>query len=210
MHTPRFAGSVDDPVFSDLDECTRETADTCIQKEPRIPCRDRARSRVRMKEREARGVSLFFRLSRDGRISHVKTAPPTAQDDRSRMNVRPWFGSAVWLAPPIPSYAEVASSRSNYWPRRPDYPGSFADTQMDGMTASGAKRPLVFSPINSTPAAIQESAWLTTRWQVGTQERLHRPRSSTIRSAFVSLAERSATVARSVQARCGSNRSNVL
>jgi hypothetical protein len=28
----RFAGLVDDPVFSDLDECTRETADTCIQK----------------------------------------------------------------------------------------------------------------------------------------------------------------------------------
>jgi hypothetical protein len=32
VHTPRFAGSVDDPVFSDLDECARETADTCIQK----------------------------------------------------------------------------------------------------------------------------------------------------------------------------------
>ena len=31
--TPRaFAGLVDDPVSSDLDECTRETADTCIQK----------------------------------------------------------------------------------------------------------------------------------------------------------------------------------
>jgi hypothetical protein len=48
-----------------------------------------------MKEREARGVSLFFRLSPDGRISHVKTAPPAAQDDRSKMNVQPWFGSAV-------------------------------------------------------------------------------------------------------------------
>ena len=44
---------------------------------------------------EARGASLFFRLSPDGRISHVKTAPPAAQDDRSRMNVRPCFGSAV-------------------------------------------------------------------------------------------------------------------
>jgi len=32
VHTPRFAGLVDDPVSSDLDECTRETADTCIQK----------------------------------------------------------------------------------------------------------------------------------------------------------------------------------
>ena len=28
---------------------------------------------------EARGASLFFRLSPDGRISHVKTAPPAAQ-----------------------------------------------------------------------------------------------------------------------------------
>ena len=46
---------------------------------------------VRMKEREARGASMIP----DGRISHVKTAPPAAQDDRSRMNVRPWFGSAV-------------------------------------------------------------------------------------------------------------------
>jgi hypothetical protein len=74
---------VDDPVFSDLDECTRETADTCIQKLPRIPCKDRARSRVRTKERETRGASLFFRLSPDGRISYVKTASPAARDDRS-------------------------------------------------------------------------------------------------------------------------------
>src|SRR6185369_216629 len=48
-----------------------------------------------MKEREARGAFSFFRPSPDGRISRVKTAPPAAQDDRSRMNVRPWFGSAV-------------------------------------------------------------------------------------------------------------------
>ena len=48
-----------------------------------------------MKEREARGAFAFFRPSPDGRISRVKTAPPAAQDDRSRMNVRPWFGSAV-------------------------------------------------------------------------------------------------------------------
>ena len=35
---------------------------------------------------------LIFRLSPDGRIPLVRTAPP---DDRSRMNVWPWFGSAV-------------------------------------------------------------------------------------------------------------------
>ena len=51
---------VDDRVFSGLDECTRETADTCIQKQPRMSCKDRARSRVRMKEREARGASFIF------------------------------------------------------------------------------------------------------------------------------------------------------
>lgn len=27
-----IVGKVDDPVFTGLDECTRETADTCIQK----------------------------------------------------------------------------------------------------------------------------------------------------------------------------------
>ena len=31
--TPRaLPDQMDDPVFSGLDECTRETADTCIQK----------------------------------------------------------------------------------------------------------------------------------------------------------------------------------
>jgi hypothetical protein len=30
VHIPRFGGLVD--VFSDPDECTRETVDTCIQK----------------------------------------------------------------------------------------------------------------------------------------------------------------------------------
>jgi len=43
----------------------------------------------------ARGAFSFFRPRPDGRISCVKTASPAAQDDRSRMNVRPWFGSAV-------------------------------------------------------------------------------------------------------------------
>jgi hypothetical protein len=74
---------VDDRVFSSLDECTRETADTCIQKQPRMSCRDRARPRVRMKEREARGASMIP----DGRISHVKTASPAARDDRSHRRI---------------------------------------------------------------------------------------------------------------------------
>jgi hypothetical protein len=50
----------------------------------------------------------------------------------------------------------VASSRSNYWRRRPDYPGSFADTQMDGMTASGAKR-----PFGEPTITLEAKAWLT-------------------------------------------------
>jgi hypothetical protein len=37
--------------------------------------------------------SHFFARSRRPDIP-IKTAPPAAQDDRSRMNVRPWFGSA--------------------------------------------------------------------------------------------------------------------
>jgi hypothetical protein len=57
-----------------------------------------------------------------------------------RMNVRPWFGSASWLAP-ISSKAEVTPIGRIAGRRRLDYPGSFADAQMDGMTASGAKLP---------------------------------------------------------------------
>src|SRR5882672_5865677 len=93
-----------------------------------------------MKEREARGAFSFFRPSPDGRISRVKTAPPAAQDDRSRMNVRPWFGSAV-LACATHSFLGGGDKHGLIaGRRRPDYPGSFADTQMDGRTASGAKR----------------------------------------------------------------------
>ena len=106
-----------------------------------------------MKEREARGASLFFCLSPDGRISHVKTAPPAAQDDRSRMNVRPWFGSAV-LACAIHSFlgggnkqpVELLADEDG------DYPASVVDAQMDGRTASGADAKCAMSAIWSLSA----------------------------------------------------------
>ena len=54
-----------------------------------------------------------------------------------RMNVRPWFGSAVLTCSIHSFLGGGASSRSISGRRRPDYPGSVADAQMDGMTASG-------------------------------------------------------------------------
>ena len=66
------------------------------------------------------------------------------------MNVRPWFGSAV-LACAIHSFlgggnkqpVELLADEDG------DYPASVADAQMDGRTASGAKRPLAQVPMPS-------------------------------------------------------------
>jgi hypothetical protein len=67
------------------------------------------------------------------------------------MNMRPWFGSAV-LACAIHSFlgggnkqpVELLADEDG------DYPASVADAQMDGRTASGAKRPLAKRVISAT------------------------------------------------------------
>jgi hypothetical protein len=64
------------------------------------------------------------------------------------MNMRPWFGSAV-LACAIHSFlgggnkqpVELLADEDG------DYPASVADAQMDGRTASGAKRAFGEAPV---------------------------------------------------------------
>src|SRR5258705_13376383 len=108
----------------------RETTDTCVQKQLRIPCRDRARSRGRMKEREARGASIFFRLSSDSRVSQRQPHPGRLVENEPYSH-----GSDLpsWRHPFLPRRRGQAAGLITRR-RRLAYLGSFADTQMDEMT----------------------------------------------------------------------------
>ena len=103
-----------------------------------------------MKEREARGASLFFHLISEGRISRVKTASPAARDGRwlgRRMNARPWFGSAV-PACAIHSFLGGGDEQPVELLADEDRttPAASPGARMDGPAGSGAKRTFARSP----------------------------------------------------------------
>jgi hypothetical protein len=92
-----------------------------------------------MKEREARGASLFSFDSRRPDIPRQDSLTrgsgrPIAPTQR--MNVRPWFGTSV-LACAIHSFQGGGDKPVELLADEDRTIGSFADAQMDGMTASG-------------------------------------------------------------------------
>ena len=96
---------------------------------------------------EARGASYDSRRPDIPRQDSLTRGSGRPIAPTQRMNMRPWFGSAV-LACAIHSFlgggnkqpVELLADEDG------DYPASVADAQMDGRTASGAKRPFLSSP----------------------------------------------------------------
>jgi hypothetical protein len=123
-----------------------------------MPCRDRARPRVRMKEREARGASYDSRRPDIPRQDSLTRGSGRPIAPTQRMNMRPWFGSAV-LACAIHSFlgggnkqpVELLADEDG------DYPASVVDAQMDGRTASGADAKCAMSAIWSLSAEKRTS-----------------------------------------------------
>ena len=94
-----------------------------------------------MKKREARGASYDSRRPDIPRQDSLTRGSGRPIAPTQRMNMRPWFGSAV-LACAFHSFlgggnkqpVELLADEDG------DYPASVADAQMDGRTASGTKR----------------------------------------------------------------------
>jgi hypothetical protein len=120
-----------------------------------------------MKEREARGASLFFHLISEGRISRVKTAP--ARDGRwlgRRMNARPWFGSAV-PACAIHSFLGGGDEQPVELLADEDRttPAASPGARMDGPAGSGAKRSFARSRSKPRPRSdfgfVVRQSWIS-------------------------------------------------